>query len=201
MPPKAKFTREEITAAALELAADRGITSLTARELAAALGTSTRPIFTAFQTMNEVVSEVRKAALWCFHEYAKKAEAYTPVFKQVGLQMILFASEQPKLYRLLFMTEHPETKSFEDIFQNLGEVAVLCIDVIQHDYNLSREDAMLLFRQLWIYTYGAGALIATRMCSFSPDEIQDMLSQEFAATLALIKSGKANQCTTMPKKR
>lgn len=33
MPPKAKFTREEITAAALELAAEKGIASLTTRKL------------------------------------------------------------------------------------------------------------------------------------------------------------------------
>ena len=91
MPPKAKYTREEMIAAALELAADRGIEALTARELGAALGTSTRPIFTAFENMEEVLLAVRDAAVERFNAYAKKAETFTPVFKQVGLQMIIFA--------------------------------------------------------------------------------------------------------------
>jgi len=120
--------------------------------------------------------------------------------KQVGLQMILFAIEQPKLYRLLFMSEKPEAETFEDVFANLGEVADLCLEVIQKDYDLSYDDAMLLFKNTWIYTYGIGALIATGMCSFTPVEIQDMLSREFVAMLTLIKSGRANNCTTIPEK-
>lgn len=201
MPPKAKYTREEIIEAALDLAAERGIKALTARQLGAALGTSSRPIFTAFENMEEVLSEVRKAALSRFNEYAKKAEQFTPVFKQVGLQMILFACEQPKLYRLLFMSEKPEAQTFDDVFNNLGEIAALCVDVIQRDYELSYENAMLLFKQIWIYTYGVGALIATGMCRFTAEEIQDMLSSEFVAMLMLIKSGRAENCTTIPEKK
>ncbi len=201
MPPKPKFTRDEITAAALKIAAEKGLKALTSRELGAALGSSARPIFTVFKNMDEVHTEVRNAALERFNEYAKKAEEFKPVFKQIGLQMILFAYEQPKLYRLLFMSEKPEAKTFDDVFENLGEVAVLCVDVIRKDYELSYENAMLLFRHIWIYTYGVGALIATGVCAFEEKEVQDMLSREFVSMLNLIKSGKANACTTIPEKK
>lgn len=201
MPPKPKFTREEIIDAALKIAADKGMKALTSRELGAALGSSARPIFTVFKNMDEVLSEVRKAAFERFNDYAKKAENFTPAFKQVGVQMILFAIEQPKLYRILFMSDKIHAKSFEEVFENLGDVAVLCIDYIIKDYGLSYEDAMFLFKNTWIYTYGIGALIATGMCSFSQDEIQDMLSREFTSMLMLIKSGRANDCTTIPKSK
>lgn len=201
MPPKPKFTREQIIEAALKIASDRGVKALTSRELGAALGSSARPIFTVFNNMDEVLSEVRKAALASFEDYAEKAKLYTPVFKQVGLQMIMFAAEQPKLYRLLFMSEKPEAKNFNDIFANLGKNAVLCIEVIQKDYELSYDDSMLLFRHIWIYTYGVGALIASGMCCFTQQEVQDMLSREFVSMLSLIKSGKANSCTTIPEKK
>ncbi len=198
MPPKAKFTREEIIETALNLAADKGIRSLTARELGAALGSSTRPIFTAFESMEEVLLEVRKAALAKFEEYARKAENYTPVYKALGIQMVKFASEQPKLYRLLFMSEKPEAKGFNDVFRNLGDIATLCVDVIQTEYGLSYENSKLLFKHNWIHTYAVGALIATGVCRFTEKEIQDMLSREFVAMLMLIKSGKADNCTTIP---
>ncbi|MBP1542530.1 MAG: TetR/AcrR family transcriptional regulator [Oscillospiraceae bacterium] len=199
MPPKPKFTRQQIIDAALEIAAERGIRALTSRELGAALGSSARPIFTVFKNMEEVLREVRNAALARFAEYAKKAEHFKPVFKQMGLQMIMFAAEQPKLYRLLYMSEKPEATTFDDVFRNLGEVAVQCVEVIQQDYQLSYDDAMLLFRHSWIYTYGVGALIATGMCRFSQEDVQDMLSREFVSMLTLIKSGRANTCTTIPK--
>ncbi len=201
MPPKAKFTREEIIETALKIAADKGMRALTARELGAALNSSTRPIFTVFENMEEVFSEVRKAAIARFEEYARRAMDFTPVYKELGVQMILFASEQPKLYRLLFMTEKPEAQDFDDVFANLGYMATLSVEVIQRDYELSYENAKLLFKHNWINTYAIGSLIATGVCRFSPDEIQDMLSREFVAMLMLIKSGKAESCTTIPTKK
>lgn len=193
MPPKAKYTREEIVEVALKLAADKGLGALTARELGAALGTSSRPIFTAFKNMGDVLAEVRKAAFVHFGDYIRSGGDGSPAFKQVGVRMISFAQEQPKLYRLLFMTEKPEARTFEDVFYNLGELAPVCIDTIKFVYDLDEEDAMFLFKQVWIFTYGIGSLIATGMCSFENDEIQSMLTNEFQAMLMLIKSGRAGK--------
>ena len=47
MPPRAKYTREEITEIALGIVAESGAESLNARSLAEAMGTSTRPILKA----------------------------------------------------------------------------------------------------------------------------------------------------------
>ena len=200
MPPKPKFTKEEIVAAALNIAAERGLKDLTSRALGAELGSSARPIFTVFSSMEEVFAEVRIAALAKFEVYARRAAEYSPVYKQLGVEMIRFAVEQPKLYRLLFMTEKPEAETFDDVFVHLGDIAVLCVDVIQKDYELGYDDAKLLFKHNWIFTYSVGSLIATGMCRFSDKEIQDMLSREFVAMLSLIKSGRANSCTTLPEK-
>ena len=51
MPPKAKFTREEIVAAALEITREKGIEAVTAREIGKTLNSSARPIFTVFQLL------------------------------------------------------------------------------------------------------------------------------------------------------
>lgn len=188
MPQKPKFTREEIVDAALKIAADKGIRALTSRALGAELGSSARPIFTVFNSMEEVLGEVRKAAFARFNEYSERVGEDIPAFKRIGVQMILFATEQPKLYRLLFMSEQPEAKTFDDMFANLGDPAVQSIDFIQRDYSLSRNDAMQLFKHVWIYTYGLGVLIATGMCSFTADETQSMLTCEFTSMMTHIKS-------------
>ena len=199
MPPKPKFTKEEIVAAALELVSEKGIEALTARELGARLGSSARPIFTVFNSMEEVQEEVRAAALKRFESYAEKAMHYTPVFKQVGMQMILFATEEPKLYQLVYMSENAGVTDFEGIAQRLGDVAQLCVDVIQRDYGLSEKDSKALFEHVWIYTFGIGALCATGMCRFSQEEIIQMLGQDFMGMLFYAKSGRMNMPTPVPK--
>lgn len=199
MPPKPKFTKEEIVAAALELVSEQGIEALTARELGARMGSSARPIFTVFNSMEEVQEEVRAAALKRFESYAEKAMHYTPVFKQVGMQMILFAMEEPKLYQLVYMSENAGATDFEGITQRLGNVAQICVDVIQRDYGLCENDARVLFEHVWIYTFGIGTLCATGMCRFSQDEIIQMLGQDFMAMLFYAKSGRMNMPTPIPK--
>ena len=199
MPPKPKFTKEDIIAAALELVSEKGMEALTARELGAKLGSSARPIFTVFSSMEEVQEAVRDAALKRFESYAQKAMHYTPVFKQVGMQMILFAMEEPKLYHLVYMSENAGTTDFESIVERLGDVALLCVDVIQRDYGLEEKEARLLFEHVWIYTFGIGALCATGMCRFSQEEIIQMLGQDFMAMLFYAKSGRMNMPTPVPK--
>ncbi|MCI5891991.1 MAG: TetR/AcrR family transcriptional regulator [Clostridiales bacterium] len=199
MPPKAKFTKEEIVTAALSIARGRGIEAVTARELGAALGTSARPIFTVFKSMQEVQSEVRKAAMKLFEEYANEALSYTPAFKAVGVQMIKFAMEEPKLFRLLYMQESSEGMSFDDHMKYLGSTVDVCLEMIQRDYEITPDEARILFRQVWIFTFGICVLCAAKTCYFTNEEITEMLSREFTSMLMLIKSGKLDSCKTVLK--
>ena len=192
MPPKAKFTKEQITKAALGVVSKKGAQALTAKELGAALGTSTTPIFTVFNSMQEVQDAVILAAMERFEEYAHKAAHIKPVFKQVGMQMILFAKEEPKLYQLIFMSSIGEAQTFDDIYAHLGSLADECLDVLQKDYDLSKDNAKTLFEHVWIHTFGIGALCATGTCDFSNEQIAQMLTQDFTAMMMLMKSGKFN---------
>ena len=193
MPPKAKYTKEQITKAALGIVSEKGVEALTAKELGAALGTSTSPIFTVFNSMQEVQDAVILAAMERFEEYAHKAAHLGPVFKQVGMQMILFAKAEPKLYQLIFMSSISEAQTFDDIYAHLGSVADECLDVLQKDYDLSKDNAKTLFEHVWIHTFGIGALCATGMCDFSHEQITEMLTQDFTAMMMLMKSGKPSQ--------
>lgn len=193
MPPKARFTKEQITKAALGVVSEKGAQALTAKELGAALGTSTTPIFTVFHSMQEVQDAVRLAAMERFEEYAHKAACVKPVFKQVGMQMILFAREEPKLYQLIFMSSISKARSFDDIYRHLGSVADECLNVLQKDYDLSEDNARSLFEHVWIHTFGIGALCAAGVCDFSNEQIARMLSQDFTAMMMLMKSSKPNQ--------
>ncbi len=190
MPPKPKFTREEIVQTALKVVSQKGAEALTAKELGAALGSSTRPIFTLFNSMNEVQEEVRKATMHRFENFAAQKLPDMPLFKQVGMQMVLFGAREPKLYQLLFMQENRNAVSFNDVFGDLGPTAQKCIELIREEYSMTEEEAKLLFENVWIYTFGVGALCATRVCRFSEAQLGQMLSTEFQAMMLLVKSRK-----------
>ena len=51
MPPKAKFTRDEVIQAGLNIVREHGMGALSARALGAKLGSSARPVFTVFQRL------------------------------------------------------------------------------------------------------------------------------------------------------
>lgn len=193
MPPKPKFTRDEIVGAALELVSEKGIDALTARELGERLGSSARPIFTVFKNMDELKVEVRKAAMARFEASVGNTDNDMPQFKQIGMQMVKFAVEQPRLYQFLFMQKNQAAESFEDVFGELGETARQCIDFICRDYSLAYDKARALFENVWIYTFGVGALCATGVCRFSQERLGDMLTTEFRAMLSFIESDSDKQ--------
>lgn len=187
MPPKPKFTKEEIVLTALEIVSKKGVEALTAKELGDALGSSARPIFTVFNSMKEVQDEVRAAAMRRFENFEEQ-KLDMPLFKQIGMKMVLFGAKEPKLYQLLFMRENRNAVSFDDVFGELGPTAQTCIGLIREEYDLSEEQAKLLFENVWIYTFGIGALCATRVCRFSEERLGEMLSIEFQAMMLLVKS-------------
>jgi len=189
MPPKAKYTREEIIQKAFEITRKKGIDAVVARELGKELGTSSSPIFTAFKNMEELQKEVRKVALKEFESYVSDALNYTPAFKYVGMKMIEFAMKEPKLFQLVYMREHDGSQTYTMLIDELGDTVGVCIDIMQRDYALSRAEAELLFRQVWLHTFGICVLVAGKVCRMTPEEISEILSVEFQGTLMLIKSG------------
>ncbi len=188
MPPKPKFTKDEIVQTALEVVSRKGVEALTAKELGCALGSSARPIFTVFNSMKEVQTEVRAAAMRRFERFAEQKLPDMPLFKQVGMRMVLFGAKEPKLYQLLFMQENRNAVRFDDVFGELGISAETCIQSIQEAYRLTEAEAKLLFENVWIYTFRIGALCATRMCQFSEERLGEMLSTEFQAMMLLVKT-------------
>lgn len=192
MPPKAKYSREEIVEAAFQMARENGIESVVARELGKKLGTSSSPIFTAFKNMEELQGEVRKLAMKAFEVYVHDAVNYTPAFKQVGVKMIQFAMEEPKLFQLLYMQEHGESQNIEAMVYELGDTVEVCLEVIEKDYALTRQEAYALFKHVWLHTFSICVLVASKVCRFTEQEISEMLSVEFQGILMLIKSGRFN---------
>ena len=91
MPPKAKFTKEEIIDAGLTILREKDISAVTAREIASYLGSSSRPIFTVFENMGEVLDGIENKAREIYAEYVRQGLQKNIAFKGVGQAYILFS--------------------------------------------------------------------------------------------------------------
>lgn len=192
MPPKAKFTREQITKAALEIVRAENFENLTARALAKKLGSSACPIFTVFENMEEVQEAVLKEVKDVYRGYVEKGLSATPAFKGVGTQYILFAINEPKLFQILFMSEQAKEHDINNILPIIEESYDEILASITNSYGLEKNEAEKLYKHLWIYTHGIATLCATKMCRFTAEEISKMLTEIFTGLMNNMKGGKKN---------
>lgn len=186
MPPKAKFTKEEIIEAALHIVKTDGYEALTSRALGTYLGSSARPIFTVFKNMEEVQQAMIEAAKTLYKEYVTKGLAAEHPFKG-GTQYILFSINEPKLFQLLFMSEQKQISDLSGILPLIDESYEEILLSIQNDYSISELSAKKLYHHLWIYTHGIASLCATKMCRFTGEEISTMITEVCMSILKKIK--------------
>lgn len=194
MPPKSKFTKDEIIEAALDIVRTEGFGALTARALGTKLGSSARPIFTVFQNMDEVQQEVVVAARKLYTEYINRGlcQAEIPAFKGVGMQYIQFSLDEPKLFQMLFMSEQAQNPDVMNVLPIIDDNYSQILSSVQNCFSLNQSDSEWIYRHLWIYSHGIAVLCATKMCIFTIEEIDKRLTEVFLAILKEVKGGRQN---------
>ena len=192
MPPKAKFTKEEIIAAAMQIVREQGLDAVTSRELGKRLGSSACPIFTVFENMDEVHAEIVKAAKALYKEYVNEGLKQALAFKGVGAAYIKFSMMEPKLFQLLFMHEQKEPGNIEHTLMLIDESYEEILKSVQEPYALQKEEAKKLYQHLWVYTHGIATMCATGVCTFTGEEVQNLITEVFISLLEKIKRSKTN---------
>ena len=169
MPPKVKFQKEEIVSAALNVARKEGIDGVTAREVAKALGVSVGPIFTYFDTMEQLKAEVYLLARDLYRQYIERGLAGPIPFLGLWQQYIRFAREERELYKLLFLTKPGDASGGATealrFSQELARPSLIRI------YHMNELQADHFFRDLWLAAFSFATLIVTDDCPYSDEEI------------------------------
>lgn len=192
MPPKAKYSREGITEAAFALVRERGESALTARSLAATLGTSTAPIFTAFEGIDDVMAAVTERAFALYRTYLGEGLCHPIPFKGAGLAYIRFAKEEPMLFRLLFV-ERRNADPLPHYLPGEGEHEETVRATVEGRYGLKAEDARYLYNHISVYVQGLASLYAYGRCVFSEEDVDRMLSEVFFALKASTENKEESQ--------
>mgnify|MGYP004526316109 CR=1 FL=1 len=176
MPPKVRFSREEIIAAALDIVREGGMTALTARSLAARLGSSAKPVFGLFENMQEVQTEVMLAANTEYQSFLRTEMMrgiYKP-YKASGMAYIAFARKEKELFRLLFMRDRTAER-IETEDASLNDI----IEIISRNTGLSEEDARLFHLEMWIFVHGIATMIVTNYLDWEEEHVSRALTDAY----------------------
>lgn len=189
MPPRAKFTKKQIVDAALQILREDGIEKLTARNLGKKLGSSACPIFTVFDSMEDVERAVVESAKAIYRGYVEEGLREKLPFRGVGGMYIRFASNEPKLFQLLFMSETMKDTPLDSILPLLDESYDIILRSLMTSSSIDQETAEKLYRHLWVYTHGIACLSAMKTCRFSQQETQHMMTQVFQSLVKNMGTG------------
>ena len=169
MPPKVKFQKNEIVQAALNIAREKGIDAVTAREVAAALQVSPRPIFTWFASMEELKAEVYALARARYRTQLEQGLSGPIPFLGLWRQYIRFAREEPELYKLLFLTRPGSVSG--GAMEALRFSQELARPSLMRIYNMDADTADKYFRDIWLAAFSFATLIVTDDCPYTDEEM------------------------------
>ncbi len=180
MAPKVRTTREDIVNKAVELVRQGGVQALNARAIAAALNCSTQPIFSNFNSMEELQEATLEAAYKIYlgmldREY--ESGKY-PKYKSFGMAYIRFAKEEKELFKLLFM----RNRTGEDLI--LTPDFDESVDIIMQANGLPREKALLIHLEMWAFVHGIGTMFATSFLDLEWDLVSNMLTDIYQGVRA-----------------
>ena len=181
IPPKPKYTREQITEAGLNIVRRGGISKLTARNLGEELNCSSQPIFTEFKNMEEVRNAVYSEAKNLYHTYVLNKGADSNAFRRIDY--IRFAKSEPKLFPMMFIKENETEYSIADILSVVFTNTDSLLVSVQKDYNLTRTDAYTLCSSMWLFIHGIACTCACGMTLFIEPEVKKLVDTTFEAIL------------------
>lgn len=178
MPPKPKFTPEEVVEAAFGIARKNGAEGVTVSSLKEALGVSASPIFTLFRSVEEIRDEVRKKAFQSLKTALSVADGAESAFLKRAVALVRFAREEPALFRLLFLSENqPWEKQALDFPDDLSQ--------IRQTYSVTEKEARRLFERLWVTALGFSVFLVSGSRSFSEKEVTALLDEVFSGAVAV----------------
>lgn len=181
MPPRQKITKEDILQAAFTLVRENGIEGLNARSVAKALHCSTQPVFSYYENMSLLKSDVYALASKYHTDYFNNVQLGEDIFLNVGLAYVDFALEEPHLFRFLFMSDSFGTKALDEFMD--GDCNEYIVQGMPSFIDKSSPTATAIFTDMWLYAHGIATMLVMNQLDITKQEIRLMLTRVFDALM------------------
>ncbi|MDH3891417.1 MAG: TetR/AcrR family transcriptional regulator [candidate division Zixibacteria bacterium] len=165
MTPKIQFAKPDVVQAAFEVLKDRGLSGLTARNVAGQLGSSTAPVYAHFDNMKELeVAAVRKARDLLI-DYTSRPHT-DRVFLSMGVGIAKFARDHARLYRAIFL----ERKEFRIVVDEFLQALTSEFAKDPRFEAMADEDSKYMLTKMWVFTHGLASLLCVGLVDDESDE-------------------------------
>ena len=191
MPARRKIQKEDIIQESVSIVAKEGINALNARKIAKKLGCSTQPLFYIYENMDDLKKDVMNEIVKIFDIEVLKSETGQLEYKDIGINYIRFAKEEPELFKIMFNRKINEG-AFD--FIDLTGSAKTILETISKQTGMSNEDAKQFHLRMWLYVNGIASLAANQTVEFNDGEIAELLKDQYVSMLLYeVKKGNVKQ--------
>ena len=183
MPPKQRFSPQDVIEAAFRVVRKQGWDGFSARTIATELKSSTRPIYDYFQSMENIEAEVVKKALAYFVEFINQKRTGDKWLDQ-ALGYVLFASKEKHLFRCINDERHtPFQKQFaKQHWAELGEK----LSEDERFQDLPDEIKQKVRVARWFFVHGLAYLIANGWLE-APTSEESKFSDEMGSLIEILR--------------
>jgi AcrR family transcriptional regulator len=201
MSPKPSVSKESILEAAWELIREQGGDKLNARTLAAKLGTSTMPIYSAIGSMAELDGLLRKRIYDALTGWQKRSWSANPML-DMAIGYVMFAKDEPRLFLYLFgepldEAARGQADAEHDVKNPLDAPEAEAMLKASPGYaqfigDLSRDTLNAFVFRTWVFVHGLANLIAQGLLELDKAELVGHLEAAGGAFYAY-HAGKDNR--------
>lgn len=191
MSARKKIEKENIIDTCLKITRKEGIDALNARKVAKALGCSTQPLFYLYENMDEIKKEVLQEISKLFNQALLKSNYDQPVYKDIGVNYIRFAKDEPEFFKIMFQSKmNKEMFDFIDLTGSSSQI----FETISKQTGLSLENAKQFHLRMWLYVNGIASLVAHQTVEFNDEEIIELLKDQYVSMLLYeVKKGNVKE--------
>ena len=170
MPRALNFSREEILQVAYNILIEEGMKSITARNIAKKLGSSTISIYSNFKSMSDLKNEMSRLAKNKLFDITKK-EYTDQGLLNIGIGICIFAKQEKALFRSIFLREDLSKDFIDEIITDLKNLITASFRADERYNHLSDEVIEWMLKKGWWYVQGYASLICSRFYNPTYDDI------------------------------
>lgn len=186
MPPRAKFSRQDIVNTAFQIAESEGFEAITARSVAERLGCSVAPIYVNFENIDDLVEAVVQKAQ-AISERMLARQTGESLFEKLGRASLAFAREYPVLVREFVLKPNPHMAAYETVEESV--IADLAKDEDLREW--TDHDRRRLFFVMRALQTGMMVLLANgHIPSWLGDEEAEQLLMDVGEDLVFVGNAK-----------
>lgn len=180
MSARRKIEKKDIIDVCLKITREEGMEALNARKIARTLGCSTQPLFYLYENMDEIKEDMLLEISRLFNQALLKSNYNQPVYKDIGVNYISFAKEEPEFFKIMFQGEmQKDAFDFIDLTGSSSKI----FETISKQTGLSLENAKKFHLKMWLYVNGIASLVANKTIQFSDEEIDYLLKEQYMSLL------------------